>query len=54
MSEKQRDTEEGRRLGQKLSEVEKQMKATEGHRIHLKIQALAASAPSSKGSPLLL
>jgi hypothetical protein len=43
MSENRRDAEKGRRLGKKLDELEKRMKATEGHRLRLKIQALSNS-----------
>jgi hypothetical protein len=43
MSEKQRDAEKRRRLGKELDELEEQMKATEGYRLHLKIRALRNS-----------
>ena len=40
MTEEQQNREEGRRLGQQLSELREQIEATEGYRIHLKIRAL--------------
>jgi hypothetical protein len=43
MSEKQQDVEKRRRLSKQLDKLEEQMKATEGHRLHLKIRALSNS-----------